>query len=262
MAETELIKQLSQVVKETLEFQKKALVSRPEWGTITFKNAERDLQRIFSILNYLDVLPLEYLTDQAATQIKKEIDGTRPYLDQIDKFTIEQANAPQTRDGLVLQIHQVADRLYAAASSWVPFLAYQKGDVTQNIERLSASVSQASAMVEKAKVDIERRSKEIEDIITKAREASAAAGAAVFTQDFDREAKTLAQKAIGWLVAAAVLGGATILIAVLTWFWTQAGLDTGQIWQKVASKVVTLSVLLTATLWCGRIYKALIILEH
>jgi hypothetical protein len=28
-------------------------------------------------------------------------------------------------------------------------------------------------------------------------------------------------------------------------------------WQKVASKVVILSILLTATLWCGRVYKAL-----
>jgi len=98
---------------------------------------------------------------------------------------------------------------------------------------------------------------EMDDIITKAREASAAAGAAVFTQDFNQEATTLSDKATKWLVATAFLGGATLVAAVLTWFWTQAGLDSGQIWQKVVSKFIVLSILLTATLWCGKIYKAL-----
>ena len=79
----------------------------------------------------------------------------------------------------------------------------------------------------------------------------------MFTQDFDREATKLSDNARKWLVAAAVLGSATFVMAVLTWFWTQAGLDSGQIWQKVASKFIVLSILVTATLWCGRIYKAL-----
>lgn len=112
-------------------------------------------------------------------------------------------------------------------------------------------------MVEKAKGEIETKTKEIDNIITKAREASAAAGAAVFTRDFDNEAAKLSDKADNWLIAAAALGLATLIIAGLTWFWTQQGLDSGQIWQKVVSKFIVLSILLTATLWCGRVYKAL-----
>lgn len=257
MANAELTGQLSDAIKQTIDLKNKSLVSRPEWGTIKFSNAKHDFQRIFSLLSYLSILPLEYLTDQAANQIKNEINQTRPILEQIDKFTIEQPNAPQTRDGLITQIHQAADRLYTAASAWIPFLAYQKGDVAQNIEKLSTSVSTASEMVEKAKQEIETKVKEIDNIITKAREASAAAGAAVFTQDFDKEATQLSDKATKWLIAAAALGLATFVIAVLTWFWTQAGLDSGQVWQKVASKFIVLSILLTATLWCGRVYKAL-----
>ncbi len=257
MADNQVTGQLSDVIKQTLEFKDKSLVSRSEWGTIKFSNAEHDLQRIFSLLNYLAVLPLEYLTDQAANQIKKEINQTRPHLEQIDKFTIEQPNAPQTRDGLITQIHQAADRLYTVASAWIPFLAYQKGDVTENIEKLSKSVSTANEIVNKAKGEIEIKAKEIDDIITKAREASAGAGAAVFTRDFNEEATKLSDKATKWLIAAAALGLATLVVAVLTWFWTHAGLDSGQIWQKVASKFIALSILLTATLWCGRVYKAL-----
>lgn len=41
------------------------------------------------------------------------------------------------------------------------------------------------------------------------------------------------------------------------WFWTEAGLDQGQIFQKLSTKLVVLAVLLSATIWCGRNYKAL-----
>lgn len=76
MADNQVTGQLSNAIKETLEFKNKSLVSRSEWGTIKFSNAEHDLQRIFSLLSYLAILPLEYLTDQAASQIKSEIDKT------------------------------------------------------------------------------------------------------------------------------------------------------------------------------------------
>lgn len=257
MTDTQLTGKLSEAIKETLGFKDKSLISRPEWGVITFTNAQRDLERIFSLLSYLSILPLVYLTDQAINQITDRINQTKPHFNQIDSFNIEQPNATQTRDGLITQVHQAADGLYTAAASWIPFLAYQKGDVAENINRLSASVSTANEMVDKAKGEIETKKKQIDDIITKAREASAAAGAAVFTQDFDREATKLSDNAGKWLKAAAALGSATFVIAVLTWFWTQTGLDSGQIVQKVASKFIVLSILLTATLWCGKIYKAL-----
>lgn len=147
--------------------------------------------------------------------------------------------------------------MYTDTAPWVPFLAYQKGDVAKNIENLSASVVKGNAMVEKAKNDIQKKGEQIDNIIEKAREASAAAGAAVFTKDFDKEAKQQSENAKNWLIAAACLGVFTVGIASLTWFWTYAGLDTGQLWQKIVSKVVVLSILGTATLWCGKIYKAL-----
>jgi hypothetical protein len=98
MADTQLTGQLSEAVKETLGFKGKPLVSRPEWGTIKFTNAEKDLERIFSLLSYLSILPLEYLTDQATNQIKNQIDQTRPHLDQIDKLSESVSTANQFRE--------------------------------------------------------------------------------------------------------------------------------------------------------------------
>ena len=41
-------------------------------------------------------------------------------------------------------------------------------------------------------------------------------------------------------------------------FVAEAGLDAGQLLQKSASRLVVLAVLFTTTLWCGRVYKALL----
>ncbi len=50
----------------------------------------------------------------------------------------------------------------------------------------------------------------MDDIIAKAREASAQAGAAVFSKDFDKEATKLAEKAEKWLTATALFGLAAL----------------------------------------------------
>jgi hypothetical protein len=155
MATENQVAELSTSVKKTLEFEKKDLVKRPGWGTITFQNAEQDLTRIFELLNYLNILPLEYLTDQAVNQIKQKVDNILPILGEIDNFSIEQGTPPQNRDALVNRIHGVADQLYTDTAPWIPFLAYQKGDVAKNIATLSSSVEKANTLVDKTKNEIQ-----------------------------------------------------------------------------------------------------------
>jgi hypothetical protein len=257
MATEQHIKPLIQSLEKALEYQQKDMIRRNQWGSITFEKASHDLERIFAILAHLRVLPLEHLTDQAAAQIKSELDQVVSHLDSIDKFNIEQANPTQVRDSLVNAVHQRADQFYTVATPWIPFLAYQKGDVSKNIEALTKSVSDANTLVERAKEDITQKHKEIGDIIVRAREASASAGAAVFTQDFSREATSLADSATKWLWGAATLALATLLAAGLMWYFSEPGLDYGQLTQRFGTKVAVLVVLFTATVWCGRNYRAL-----
>ena len=257
MATEEKIKSLQAEINNILAFRDQPLVTRPEWGAINFMAAEKDLQKIFSVVQMLESLPLDCLSDSVADRIRDSLSRSRPCLDSINKFTIERDNAPQTRNQLVQQAHAATDNILEVVTQWIPFLAYQKGDISENISKLAKATTQANSVLESTKKDIERKTAEIDGIVTKAREASAGAGAAVFTQDFLRESQTLETQAVPWLKWAAGLAIATFFIAGATWFWTPAGLDKGQIIQKVASKLIALSVLLTATIWCGRLYKAL-----
>jgi hypothetical protein len=240
-----------------LAFREKKLESRSEWGSITFEKAVQDFKRIFELLAHLSVLPLEYLTDSAVSQIQSEATEVAKLFGRVDEFNIEQQTPTQVRDVLVSEVHSRADQLYTIASPWIPFLAYQKGDVAKNIEALTTSVGQAQTLIDGAKTTIAARQSEIEGIITQAREASAAAGAAVFTHEFKGEAKSLDEQAQKWLYGTA--GGVlfTLIFAVAVWLFPITGDDATTVIQRFGGKLAALVVLFTATLWCGRTYKAL-----
>ena len=233
------------------------MIARPEWGTITLEDVRSDIDRIYLIVNSLKVLPVELLTKNAISSITNEIQQINGLFETINKFSIESGSPAQQRDQFISQIQNRADSLYTVASPWIPFLVYQKGDVARNIESLTASVKEAEILVKEAKTNIDQKWKEIDDIIIKAREASASAGAAVFTQDFKKEASILKETAKIWLKVTAIVGLITVFAAALLWYYTEAGLDQGQIWQKITTKIVVLGILVTATVWCGKIYRAL-----
>jgi len=136
----ELIDKLRKGIDASLEFQGKDIIRRGSWGAITFEAAEDDLERIFSVLSHLNLLPLDGLTDRVLNLIIQSLQEVVKALNAINEFTIEQANPTQVRDQLVSQLGQSSDAFYEAATPWIPFLAYQKGDVAKNIEDLTQSV--------------------------------------------------------------------------------------------------------------------------
>lgn len=251
------LKELKDQLKRFSEFDKEKLIKRPAWGTINLEEARADIDKIYDIINYLKVLPLEKLTVEAINTIKGAITPINDHFDKINNFSIETANPGAQKNAFISTIQSHADSLYTQASPWIPFLAYQKGDVAQNIQALTESVQRAQKLIDEAKNNITDRNKEIEEIIVKAREASAAAGAAVFTKDFQKESDSLKENAKKWLWATAIMGIVTLCLAGTMWHFTESGLDSGQLWQKLGTKLAILAILISGTFWCGKIYKAL-----
>ena len=71
------------------------------------------------------------------------------------------------------------------------------------------------------------------------------------------EAGKLNTAAKKWLMATAALAVATIVFSLFLWFFTEPTTDPWQAAQKFGARIAVLVVLFTATLWCGRNYKAL-----
>ncbi len=257
MATEALTKQFRELINDCTQSSIDELLINPDWGKITFEGCRPELERTYSMLNQFKLLPLDLLPDGPTQQIVDTLPSIKQTLDQILAFTIESGSPTGTRDQLVNQIKSQADQFFAAAHLYIPYLAYQKGDVQRNINELTRSVEEAGQLVDGTKKDIESKRGEIGNIIVAAREAAASVGVAHFTADFNAEAGAQDLSAEKWLKTTAGLAAVTILAALLMLFVpVKPDATAPQVIQLFTSKAVILGLLFTATIWCGRLYKA------
>ena len=258
MASQDIVQQLEEQLETINQYKNVALIRRPNWGEITFEKAEQDIELALSIAADLSSIPLSYLTNQAAREITRHIPNVLTWLTQIDTFNLQGA-ASQNRDRIATSLQIAVTGLHTAASPWIPYLAYRRGDSSENIRQIEEAVTNARALVGDAESYAAAKRTEIDEIVEAAREASASAGVATFTSEFDEEAKALAGSSSGWLWAVVALAAATVAWAVLSFYWPSIPEDANS-WitlRHVVAKVSVIAVLFTATVWCGRIYRAL-----
>jgi hypothetical protein len=233
------------------------LIYNTKWGSINFDVAKLDLEKLFSMLNHLKLLPIELIPNDVATNILNQGTPLLQTIEQIRKFTVEQPNPVDNRNNLTSSLKNQINEFYKITQIWIPYLAYQKGDVQKNIEILTQSVKLANKTLEDAKKDIQNKSKEIDEIISVAREASASVGVAHFTADFSKEASDVDEKANNWLKATALFAATTLILALLSLLLINIkDLTTPQLIQLTTTKLLVLAILISATIWCGKIYKA------
>ncbi|WOB10752.1 hypothetical protein [Piscinibacter gummiphilus] len=258
MASAAQVKQITELAGVITDTPIRDLVSQPaKWGSINFEGATTDLELIFGLCKHLKELPIEILPPPVADSFTQVLGVVRDAVAAIKGFSLEMSNPAGQRDSMVQSLHGAAEQLLMTVQSWIAFLAYQKGDVQKNIEALSSAVGQASDILDDAKGDVEQKKTEIAGIVTAAREASASAGVGVFTSDFAGEATSLEDEAKGWLKATGGFAAATMAVAVGSGlFHVDPAATNAQVLQFMTSKIVLLVALLTATIWCGRLYKA------
>ena len=258
MASEQLIQAFNELATECTEKSADELLVNRDWGTINFEGCRPELQRTFDMLNELKILPIALMPEPSLQQIISHATPVRDTIKQIKAFSIEgQGNPAGAKDGLVTQLKQQADAFFTVAHAFIPYLAYRKGDVQKNINELTKSVTGANKLLEDTKGEIAEKKTAIDGIITAARDASASVGVAHFTADFGNEASENRAQGKQWLVATAIAAGVTVFVSVGMMFVPVAkDASNPQVIQLFTSKVVLLALLFTATIWCGRLYKA------
>ena len=259
MSENDRINKLKKSISQILSYKESSLVSRPAWGEISFAELEFDIKTVLSFADSLQGMPLEYLPDNAVDTIIEVFDNILPKFESIDKFSIVNGGDPTyRRNQIISDFHSQANSIYSQVAIWLPYLAYQKGDVSENIKKLSNAIDIAQIKMEEGVAEIEKKQKQADQILVKARDAAANAGAAVFTQDFQKEAESNKKNSWVWLVITAILGFSALVIAIEAYLDDYAKYTNAiSLWPKLASKMLVLSILFTASMWCGRIYKSM-----
>ena len=103
MASQALIQQLEEQLETINQYENVDLISRRDWGIITFDVAAADIDLARSIAADLSSMPLRYLTDQAAIDITQLIPDVAEHLRLIDEFKLEGAPAAE-RDNIAANL--------------------------------------------------------------------------------------------------------------------------------------------------------------
>jgi hypothetical protein len=105
------------------------LIYNSNWGSINFEQAKKELEKLFSMLNHLKILPIELLPEDVANQILNQGTPVLQTIEQIRKFSVEQANPVNVKNNLISSLTNQINDFYKVTQIWIPYLAYQKGDV-------------------------------------------------------------------------------------------------------------------------------------
>jgi hypothetical protein len=258
LATEQAVKQIRNIVDEITKDSIDSLVTNRDWGRMNFEGVRKNLELIFGIATPLATLPLELLPEQDINPIRDALAPIAAQIAAMRSFSIEQTNPTGQRDSIMNSLRDQAVNLYAQTQIRIPFLAFQRADVRQNEAKFAQAVADARNLLDTANTQSEAALKEIAGIITAARDAAASVGVAHYTSDFTGETERLEKAAVVWLWATGIFGAITILTALIFPFvypvvGTASQLQAVQVY---TSKLVALGVLFTATLWCGRLYKA------
>lgn len=247
MASQEAVKSFKEHLARITKFKADSLVVRSEWGAINFEVLRTQIHMAISLAEQFDSLSLDILTDQILGEIQRQFTPVAETLERIDKFRLDLDNPSSYRQTVHQDLYRKMEELTRVAAIWMPFLICQSGTIDSDAQRRLNEAAKAA----------EERVKGIDKIIKSARDAAQMSAAAVFAEEFNKEANTNEAAATQWLRITGVLAFGTVLIAIALWWLTEGGLEQGVLFQKISTKLVILGLLLSATVWCGRNYKAM-----
>lgn len=257
----DLTPKLKEGIETVLTYDRSRLIARPEWGEINLNECEQEIGTIFTLLQDLRSLPVELIPRDATNGIITVLDQLKHILMEIEKFSIKQPDPTGTIQAFTQQIKSIEQQLLTIVAPWLGFLSYKRGDVERKVQEFDRALAGVRDREQEALERSEEVVKQMNELLASARQAAAETGVATFTENFKGEANGYSDAAQKWLRAAVCGAALTVLAAGFLWFWTEPGLDQGQLFQKLSTKLVLLALLFSATLWCGRVYKAMKHLE-
>ena len=171
MLTEDLLNALCEQLRTITKYSSTELVSRPdEWGPINFEKAWPDIELALSIGRDLSELPVEYLTENTAKHLINLIPGAAQWLKEINEFSIEGGGDPgDNRDQLCASLHQGIEQLQEIAGPAIPYLAFRRGDITENISRLESTLDFAKKTYADTEEWIAQKQSEIEETVRAAR---------------------------------------------------------------------------------------------
>jgi cell division protein FtsL len=254
-SERKAVVELDKKLKVLVGYDSERIYTRAEWGSIlSFEPFRQDFERSFGLARIFSDLPYHLLPDAQLNTIGIAVETASTHFAQIDSFDSATANNPQNLVktlGNTVKTH--ADVITVEMAQWISYLAYQKGDVSQNISMLEKAISKGEGIISAAKERIETEEGQMKKIIQQAQDFAGDKGVTIFTEQFNSSAQENKDEATLWIKITTGIFSLTVVLIVV-FMYQLIGVSE---WYEWASRATLVGVLITGGLWCGKTYRIL-----
>ncbi len=243
--------EIDKVVKRNIEW----VSERPELNGIDFKLVRTQLEDIYNLCLELSRLSVEKLPIQHLYELNDRLSELNSMLDGLQAFSIVNVTNPQgARDSKQAEAFRTISKVYPSISSFVTYL---------NVERMKETL--ADLGIEDSVENLRQKRKEVDSIISEAKEilnrtrqGYLNAGVEPHDRNFNSLAKQYRDHSYIWVALTAVCAACCIVAAILLYsnFPISSDATNAQILQNLTTRIIVITILLTATLWSARNYRA------
>ncbi|MGD1044507.1 MAG: hypothetical protein ABR936_04145 [Bacteroidota bacterium] len=261
MAQTnELINSIKTTIDRLLNTDIEKFIRKEDLGKeLSFEEIRPTIIEMLNIFRKLQNCTFETFPDQFLSEIAGRIKAINDLFNNMLSFSPTQNAQPiNERNGIFRQFQDRYRELFVFV---VPALVNIK-DNDQLFESAKGKIQKALIDAEEQLKILQNAGKEAQQTLDALKQASGQVAISKYSTVFEREAEQHEKSAIKWLIATVVVALLTIawgLSAQYIFRWIYGSLqsgDTPMLIQYAISKLIILSALYYALVWCARIYGA------
>lgn len=258
--DNEVRSQLQGALEELAGITASALARQDLGPDLSFESGVIFFSRTLRLFHGLHEADLQDLPFQKMSDLLTAAKRVRVQLRQIQEFSLQKysSNPLAVRDQFINEVRDSYDDIFNTLAPIIAFTVRKGTDFERleeqarvTLKRIDASAAEHEKALKVARSDADQLVKEVRQI---AQEAGVSQQAFYFKQEADQHEAS----AKPWLKATVWLAGSTVVVGVLLilFFSAVTNLTPTQNLQLAISKIVVILVLLSATFWAGRTYRA------
>lgn len=229
---------------------------------LNFQEGQPYFQRALQLFRDLGAANLDALPWQNLQSLAEAAGEANACFSQIQNFSVadHHQNPAQSRENL---IEQIRENYHGWFNEVAPIIAYSTHKGT-DFERLEREAREKASIIEQISTKQQERMKnlvaEAQRVVEQVRDVAQEVGVAKHAIHFKSEAERHETDAGKWLKAVKWLAGATALFSlanILAFFKLRpVDLTTAETIQLAIAKVILFSLLFSALVWVGRVYRS------
>lgn len=225
-------------------------------SNLNFKKGEYIFSGALGLFNELTQVNLGKIPYNIINEINSYATNFLSFIKRIKEFTELQTSPAQSRDDIINQLESQYKDYFKNIS---PIIAYSIKKGT-DFEKLENEARNRVNEINKVKLEIEKQQKESLDsansTIAKLRVAASEVGVAQHSIHFKKESDEHLKSSRYWLIATIFMALATVSWGIVTFFLQPRSSELSDVVQFAFSKLIILSGLYYALVWCAKNYGA------